>query len=230
MKIDLPEGSFTVPDKTEQRAFALKGDVQQFQIEERADKPDEPVIKGHAAVFERETQLWPGLMEKIAKGAFKDSIDGDIRALWAHDTSLPLGRTTNKSLRVWEDDQGLAFELTLNRATNVGRDAYEHIKRGDVSSMSFGFRVKKESWTKGEGGKPHLRTLEKLDLLEVSPVVFPAYPQTDVAARQWDNGLIKEIESILSKIPEDQQRSADPESYVGSLQKIRADLIARGIL
>lgn len=140
-------------------------------------------IGGYAAVFNSTTEIFPMLNEKIAKGAFADSLkEDDIRALWSHNPDVVLGRNKNNTLKLWEDDHGLAFELALPD-TEDGRSAFVLIKRGDVTGMSFGFQVKKDSWEMGEKGKPHIRTLEKVKLFEVSPVAYPAYDATSVGTR-----------------------------------------------
>ena len=116
-------------------------------------------IGGYAAVFEQWTRIGPRFEEKIAKGAFASSLpNGDIRALWSHNTDLVIGRTRNGSLKLREDDTGLAFDLLLPDTTQ-GRDAFTLIKEGFVTGVSFGFRVKKDSWECGEGEKPHRRTI-----------------------------------------------------------------------
>ena len=58
------------------------------------------------------------------------------------------------------------------------------MKRGDITQMSFGFTVRPggQDWAKDDEGR-YIRTLKKLRLYDVSPVTFPAYPQTDVAVR-----------------------------------------------
>ena len=74
--------------------------------------------------------------------------------------------------------------------SGAGRDLVTMIQRGDVNKMSFGFRTLKDVWErvdKGDGSKPEeIRTLLKVRLFDVSPVTFPAYPQTDIAARSRD--------------------------------------------
>jgi HK97 family phage prohead protease len=145
-------------------------------------------ISGYAAVFEKDSQDLGGFVERIAKGAFRESISGnDVRALWSHNSDLVLGRTGNRTLKLVEDDYGLKFELDLPDTT-LGRDAFTSIERGDVTGMSFGFTVKREdqAWQRGEPGAPHLRTLMRVNLFEVSPTAFPAYPQTAVATRDLE--------------------------------------------
>ena len=64
------------------------------------------------------------------------------------------------------------------------------MKRGDVSQMSFAFRVAGDDgdhWEQTDEGQV-VRTLRNVRLYDVSPVTYPAYPDTDVAARsleQW---------------------------------------------
>lgn len=155
-------------------------------------------IAGYAAVFEKDSVDLGGFVERIAKGAFRESIASeDVRALWSHNTDLVLGRTGNRSLRLYEDDHGLKFELDLPDTT-LGRDAFTSIERGDVTGMSFGFTVKKDdqAWQRGEPGKPHLRTLLKVNLFEVSPTAFPAYQQTQVATRDLEDFLSEDTSGV----------------------------------
>lgn len=143
----------------------------------------ERTIAGHAAVFEKFSQNLGGFIEKIARGAFTESLaKRDVRALWSHNPDYILGRTGNRTLKLWEDEYGLAFELKLPD-TQLGRDAFTSIARGDVSGMSFGFSVQQHEWKKSDGTGPHQRTLTKVDLFEVSPTAFPAYEATDVSVR-----------------------------------------------
>lgn len=162
-------------------------------VEEIRTEDGERRIGGYAAVFNKEARISERLIEKIAPGAFRSSLGGDIRALWSHNTDHVLGRTTNGSLKLSEDERGLAFDLALPDTTQ-GRDAYTLIKQGYVTGVSFGFRVKKDSWTRGDGSTPHLRTLEEVELIEVSPTAFPAYTDTSVSSRSAED-LLKEVET-----------------------------------
>jgi HK97 family phage prohead protease len=166
-----------------ERRFASIADI---EIRAEGDKP--ATILGHAALFNTPS-IFMGFREVIRPGAFADSLKGDIRALWQHDTTRVLGRTKANTLRLWEDDQGLAFELNPPD-TQDGRDAVTLIERGDVDQMSFGFTTPPggDSWSEDEDGIP-LRELNKIGLMEVSPVTWAAYPQTGVgvmrSAPEW---------------------------------------------
>lgn len=141
-------------------------------------------IGGYAAVFDTLSVVLWDFREEIAPGAFADAIEkNNVRALWNHDTSEVLGASGNGTLRLAEDSVGLRFDLELPD-TQRGRDAFTLIERGDVSQMSFGFRSLPDGdeWRIDEDGQ-YIRRLLRADLLEVSPVTFPAYPATSVGVR-----------------------------------------------
>lgn len=141
-------------------------------------------IGGYAAIFNSLSVVLWDFREEIAPGAFAEAIaKNNVRALWNHDTSEVLGASANKTLYLSEDATGLRFELELPD-TQRGRDAYTLIERGDVTQMSFGFRSLPDGseWRIDEDGQ-YIRRLLKADLLEVSPVTFPAYPATSVGVR-----------------------------------------------
>lgn len=101
--------------------------------------------------------------------------------MWQHNTDFVLGRTKSGTLKLWEDDHGLAFEI-LPPNTQFARDALASIQRGDVDQMSFGFETMRDRWGEDDAGGI-VRDLIEVELLDVSPATFPAYPQTSVAVR-----------------------------------------------
>lgn len=170
-------------DGLEKRYFKAR------EIRAEAKEGSAGTVSGYAIVFDElseELGIFMPFREKIRRGAFADSMKGDIYAFWSHNTSIVLGRTTNKSLRLSEDAHGVAFELDLPN-TNAGRDAFALIQRGDVTGMSFGFMVETEEWDYGnDEDEERIRTIVKGKLFEVSPTAFPAYPQTEVDTRSLD--------------------------------------------
>lgn len=145
-----------------------------------AGESDARTIAGYAAIFNSDADIGGWWIERIAPGAFAGAIGNDVRALIDHDTGRVIGRTTANTLRLAEDDKGLAVEIDLPD-TQDGRDIYTLIGRGDVSGMSFGFVVTKQTWD--ETVEPPVRTIEAVDLFEVSVVAFPAYDATKIAQR-----------------------------------------------
>ncbi|WP_193063457.1 HK97 family phage prohead protease [Oceanobacillus oncorhynchi] len=154
-------------------------------------------IEGYAAVFGEKSEDLGGFREVIRKGSFAKSIrNNDIRALWNHDSSHVLGRTKNGTLKLEEDETGLRFELEPPD-TSWGRDALKAIERGDVDQNSFGFFPVADDWEIEDN--ENIRYLREIDLFEISPVAFPAYPQTAANVRSLhesvglDNERLAEI-------------------------------------
>lgn len=185
-----------------------------------------PKLTGYAAVFDTlSVVLYQMFREKIARGAFASTLGDDIRALWNHDTNVPLGRTKAGTLRLAEDAHGLRVEIDPPD-TQAGRDAVESIRRGDVDQMSFGFDVLGDEWDQGEDGQL-IRTLTKIKLYEVSPVVFPAYPQTTVSART-DPGAFGDMPAIPDRFRRaDDGQSAEQGQALLAMRRRRLALLER---
>lgn len=141
-------------------------------------------VAGYAAVFNSPADIGGMWIEQIAPGAFAASIaSDDVLALAAHDSARILGRTSAGTLRLREDDRGLAVEIDLPDTTD-GRDVAELVQRGDLKGMSFGFIVRKDEWD--ETIEPPTRTISSVELIEVSAVGRPAYGDTSLAMRSRD--------------------------------------------
>jgi uncharacterized protein len=148
-------------------------------------------ISGVAASFGTYADIGGQFRERIAPGAFKDTLQaGDnIRCLLNHDPSKILASTRARTLTLKETEQGLCFAAQLDRQSQVAQETHRAIARGDLSEMSFMFDVPEggDAWdmaTDERGNSFTRRTLLKVNLMEVSPVTFPAYKQgTSVYAR-----------------------------------------------
>jgi uncharacterized protein len=158
---------------TEQTRAIGKTEVRTNQIEMRAEG-DGRTFTGYAALFNEPSLPLP-FTEYVRPGAFKRSLQSRNRMmlLWNHDTSNPLASTRNGSLQMTEDNRGLKVTATLPDTT-LGRDIAELVRTGVVDSMSFGFSVKKDSWS--QDGQT--RYLDDVTLYEVSLVSTPAYEAT----------------------------------------------------
>jgi uncharacterized protein len=162
----------------------------------RAAKSDDgkKQIFGYAAVFDSWSENLGWFREKIAPGAFSRVIKaGDAVALFNHDANMPLGRQSNGTLRLNEDDTGLMMEVDLPD-TQYANDLYKLVERGDIRQQSFAFSVAVDEWAYGKDGQPDERTIvEVKELFDVSPVTYPAYPDTSVAKRSFDTSKPDEI-------------------------------------
>ena len=149
-----------------------------------AFEADSRRLEGYAVVFGSMSEDLGGFREIIEPGAFGEALGGrpDVRALFNHDPSMVLGRTTNGTLMLQQDGHGLRMAVTMPDTT-YARDVYALVERGDVSQMSFAFSVRKggETWATEAGQR--VRRLRALDLYDVSVVTYPAYQATTVAAR-----------------------------------------------
>ena len=171
----------------------------------RDEKEAGKVIEGYFAVFNSETELWPGAYEEIAPDAFNNTLGNDIRALANHDTTLVLGRNKSGTLRLAVDSHGLWGEIHVNEKDSDAMNLYERVKRGDVDQCSFGFNILKEETDWREDGTVKWK-IEEIDLHEVSVCTFPAYEDTGIQARhkeleqhrekrmqQWKHEQLKKI-------------------------------------
>ena len=145
-----------------------------------------PKIEGYAAVFDKNSEDM-GFIERIAPGAFKNSLKtSDVRALFNHDSNIILGRSTAGTLELKEDKKGLFMSVTPPDTQLVRDMVLSPIERGDVTQQSFGFTVQSDDWDYRDN-EPSIRTITEIkELFDVSPVTFPAYPDTAVALRSLD--------------------------------------------
>lgn len=160
-------------------------------IEARSDS-DDMIIEGYAALYDNETNIGP-FKETIARGAFDDVLDNDVRALMNHDPNYVLGRTGAGTLELELDDTGLKYRIKLGEQ-QYAKDLYESVKRGDISQSSFAFTIAEQSWNENRT----IRSVDKVaTLLDVSPVTYPAYKDThglvarneDTEPEQIDNAV-----------------------------------------
>jgi HK97 family phage prohead protease len=172
-------------------------------VELRSEGEGKPIkARGYAAMFgKRSANLGTEsyqFFEIIEPGAFDDVLKDDVRALFNHDANLILARSKGGSgtLTIGSDSVGLWYEFELPD-TQAGRDLGVSLKRGDVDQSSFAFSLLSEGqkWeTKTEGERTiATRTIKKVArLYDVSPVTYPAYPDTTVAMRSLEE-VSKEI-------------------------------------
>lgn len=140
------------------------------------------VISGYAATFNSDSNDL-GFIEEIDPGAFDRTLANraDVRCLYNHDPNLLLGRSSAGTLRLRVDSRGLYYECDVNDADPDALSALAKVRRGDCSGSSFSFQTIRDQWD--WNSSPPRRRLLEVDLLDVSPVTFPAYPSTTALAR-----------------------------------------------
>jgi len=193
----------------------------------RKDDDSLPKVEGYAAVFNRDSEDM-GFIERIAPGAFKKALKtSDVRALFNHDSNIILGRTSAGTLELKEDKKGLFMSVTPPDTQLVRDMVLSPIERGDITQQSFGFTVKADEWKNLDDDKETpVRTITEIrELFDVSPVTFPAYPDTAVALRSLDK--IKQDAATGAK--DTATRAMDNEANL-NIDILNAERTAEGLL
>lgn len=152
--------------------------VRDFGLEVKAsDVADDGTFEGYGSVF----GVVDTYQEIVAPGAFTDSLaeiaakKRTVPVLWQHRQDQPIGVYSE----ITEDETGLFVKGQLLIAA-VGQAAEAHalMKAGAVTGLSIGYWIRESSFDEKTG----IRTLTKLDLVEVSLVTFPANDDARVEA------------------------------------------------
>jgi uncharacterized protein len=153
---------------------ALK--VRDFDLELKAVN-DDGTFNGYGSVF----GVVDSYQEVVARGAFTESLSEmqakgrPVPVLWQHRSGEPIGAWTDLK----EDEKGLfgAGELLIKEVRQA-TEAHALMKRRVVTGLSIGYWVRESSVDEVTG----IRTLKKLDLVEISLVTFPANDDARVDA------------------------------------------------
>ncbi len=130
-------------------------------------------IEGYASLFDR---IDLG-RDVVLPGAFENSLQRrparDIRMLWQHDPSEPVGIWTEIS----EDRNGLRVRGRLSPDVQRARELAALIAQGAIDGLSIGFRAVRAR------RDPHakLRRIAEIDLWEISLVTFALLPGARLA-------------------------------------------------
>lgn len=189
-----------------------KKSIRMFDFEIRAEDLDGgKMLTGQPIVFNEETDMgW--YSEIIADGALDGTDLRDVRFLVNHNTDMiPLARSRNNnanSTMQLEVVPGAGMRIRVNLDTENNADAkslYSAVERGDISGMSFMFRVDGDKWDDLETDHP-TRTITNISrVYEVSAVTFPAYSATSIDAR----GLSAALDSAKESLESERARLAD---------------------
>jgi hypothetical protein len=167
-------------------------------------------IYGYAAAFGKLSRKLGGFVEQVDPIAFNEAKTAgwpDVVCRYNHRDDQLLGTTHARTLRLATDQTGLAYEVEPPKAR---ADVLEYVQRGDVRHSSFAFRVYPggDEWGVSEFNYP-MRTLMSVQLVDVAPVLDPAYPDATAGARAV-NGAVQsladwvqaDVEEVRSRLTE----------------------------
>jgi HK97 family phage prohead protease len=171
-------------------------------VEIRRD-PEHQKIGGYAAVFNKLSRNLGGFVEKVGDTAFNDSRGRDwpdVRARYNHE--ILLGTTAARTLTLSVDERGLLYEVEPPKSRS---DILELVQRGDVRHSSFAFRTIEDHWDTSDQGYP-MRTLLKVQLVDVAPVDDPAYPDATAGLRSLADRFDADFEEVRQMAQDDELR------------------------
>jgi len=133
--------------------------------------------------------------EEVHRNALDNADLADVRILFNHDPNWILARTTAQTASVGIDEFGMWYEFTPPQSPS-GQNATVAIVRKDVTQSSWGFRLRQDATGRRTGdrwemrnGKEHRILTDVSEVLDASPVTFPANPDTSIAKRSRDAAL-----------------------------------------
>ena len=173
-----------------------------FEVRSADTEDEQMIVEGYATRFNTPYQLyaWDGyeVNEQIDAHAFDDCDMTDTIMQYDHQGRV-FARVSNKTLQLEVDQIGLKVTADLG-GTEEGRKLYEEIKGGYTTKMSFGFIVKTDE-RKSEYDHEYnktvvLRTITAISkLYDVSAVSIPANDATEISARSFSDGVIREAKA-----------------------------------
>lgn len=174
-------------------------------------KADHGTISGYASTWTREPDSYGDI---VAKGAFAEHIaqikeEGRVLPFLFNHKADDLSAYIGTVIELKEDDHGLYFEGTFDD-TPEGQRARELALDGRLCKFSFAYDVLEAGEVTLEDGRK-ANELRKLNIHEVSLVMYPANPDTSVVSvkagrrnRKTDEDIIKQIISLANQLLTDE--------------------------
>jgi uncharacterized protein len=175
-----------------------------FPPEVRSARDGGPThIYGYAAAFNKLSRKLGGFVEQVNSTAFNECrADNwpDVVCRYNHKDDSLLGTTYARTLTLALDETGLVYDVVPPQAR---ADVLEYVTRGDIRHSSFAFRVYPggDEWGVSDFNYP-MRTLLNVQLVDVAPVLDPAYPDATAAARAV-NGAVESLAGWVQADPEE---------------------------
>lgn len=152
-------------------------------------------VEGYAAKYDPYI-LWEDgdgpIYEEFQRGCFNGTDMKDIIMQYDHAGKV-LARKSSGTLIVEPDEVGLFMAADLSKS-NAARDMYEEISNKLVTKMSWGFNPGEYYFDKERRTIVHTWVKK---IFDVSAVSLPANDNTNIQARSFADGLIKQMAEEL---------------------------------
>jgi len=200
-------------------------EIRAFNFEIRSEHSEKhgDYISGVPIVFGQhyDNGFWD---ETIAPTALDNTDLRDVRFLVNHNTDMiPLARSRNNNdnstMQMSVEADGMHIRVDLDTERNAeARSLYSAVERGDISGMSFMFRVDKDTWEDLDSEKPKRIITGISKVFEVSAVTWPAYEQTSLEARSHAKAL-ESAASVLESARDVHRRNKEREDRIAATLK-----------
>ena len=170
--------------------------VEMRAVESESEDNQEMIVEGYAIRFNEDTIIGEapcGFIESIKREAMSTAKLDDVVFNLNHDDSKIAARTLNGSLELTVDEKGLKIRAILAN-TQIGRDIYEMIRAGLITTMSFCAYVNKSQWTETNDEEMDRRDIVEFGrFFDVSAVTFAAYEQTEIAVARSSKFIDEDV-------------------------------------
>ena len=174
--------------------------------ESEGDKPSYKV-EGYASTFDRYFLFeidGKKIYEKIDERAFDETDFSDVVFRVDH-AGRVYARSSAGTVLLNVDNHGLHQETDLSR-TESGRGLFDDIRAGNYPKMSFAFVVGEEAFDYDT----NTRIINRINkVFDISPVTFPANPETELHVRNHLDGVIKAAEAERLQRAEAERRDSE---------------------
>ena len=199
-----------VSDSDSGRAAAVWGDTERRYTPgamELRTAADGSRIGGYGAVFGKLSRNLGGFVERVGDGAFNQSRAlgwPNVVCRYNHDPNMVLGTTAGGTLQLRTDNVGLDYEVLPPQAR---ADIVELVQRRDIQFSSFAFRVPAggDEWSTTDQNYP-MRTLHEVQLVDVAPVLDPAYPDATAGLRSLASRFDADLDEVRTMAEADELR------------------------
>ena len=164
-------------------------------------------IGGYAIAFNKLSRNLGGFVERSLPSVVNQSRQAGwpgVVCRYNHSSDFVLGTTGAQTLRLSPDSVGLDYNVLPPKSR---ADILELVQRGDIRFSSYAFRCPPggDEWTTTDQNYP-LRTLHEVQLVDVAPVLDPAYEDTTAGLRSLARAMDAPLEEVRSMAEGDELR------------------------